>query len=294
MGNGMKVIRIVFTFKKALTNHFFFHFIKRGIGLFYFVVLANLILLTSCNTSNLYQSRRISKISNLSYEIQNNKISENEIKSNFIKDSFLFLNPSICNLLEINYSANIVLQEVFFSCQKLDQIFESRNKDKLFAVILDDTINQLHYWDQKVRNDILQSESLLTQIKDRKLIDSIDSHSMNFINHYFNAKLYNVYLKPSTYRNLYILMLHNLGKEKSNDELILNLYLFGFEKGFFSKQDIFAAISRYLLVSTGKFHFNFDFLFENNKSTDSYQVKYSKEVIKRILSKNEIYGFNNR
>ena len=35
-------------------------------------------------------------------------------------------------------------------------------------------------------------------------------------------------------------------------------------------------------------------LFENIKSTDSYQVKYSKEVVKRILSNNEKYGFNNR
>ena len=89
-------------------------------------------------------------------------------------------------------------------------------------------------------------------------------------------------------------MLHNLGKEKSNDALILNLYLRGFEKGFFSKQEIFAAISRYLWLSTGKLDFNFDFLFENIKSTDRYQVKYSKEVVKRILSNNEKYGFNNQ
>ncbi|MBK7805895.1 MAG: hypothetical protein IPJ51_06300 [Saprospiraceae bacterium] len=231
----------------------------------------------------------------MSYEIANKKIIANEIKSRFASDSLLFLNPSVCNLLENHYSDSLVLHEILLSCQKLDQIFESQNEDKLLATKIGDSINKLHYWDQKVRTDILQFESNNpSQIKDRKLIDSIDAISMNFINHYFKSKFYEVYLKPAIYKDLYILMLHNLGKEKSNDALILNLYLRGFEKGFFSKQEIFAAISRYLWLSTGKLDFNFDFLFENIKSTDSYQVKYSKEVVKRILSNNEKYGFNNR
>jgi hypothetical protein len=168
-----------------------------------------------------------------------------------------------------------------------------KNEAKHIVSKLADTINHLHFWDQKVRNDVLQFESLnLSQIKNRKILDSIDAISMKFI-HDNKVKLYNLHLKPSIYTNLYILMLHNLGKEKANDELILSLYLNGFEKGVYSKQDIFSAIMRYLRVSTGKLDFNFDYLFEKIKSTDSYQIQYSKELINRIISKNEKYSFNN-
>jgi hypothetical protein len=289
----VKLLSMLLTFKSTIQFYFLKHEI--GVSFLHFVIFTNLIFLFSCKTNNLYHNSKISKISFLSYEIANKKIIANEIKSRFASDSLLFLNPYVCNLLENHYSDSLVLHEILLSCQKLDQIFESQNEDKLLATKIGDSINKLHHWDQKVRTDILQFESNNpSQIKDRKLIDSIDAISMNFINHYFKSKFYEVYLKPAIYKDLYILMLHDLGKEKSNDALILNLYLRGFEKGFFSKQEIFAAISRYLWLSTGKLDFNFDFLFENIKSTDSYQVKYSKEVVKRILSNNEKYGFNNR
>ncbi len=103
-----------------------------------------------------------------------------------------------------------------------------------------------------------------------------------------------MYLKPENYNNLNILLLHNLGKQKSTDKIILNLYLRGFERGVYTKQDIFAALVRYLNISKGKLDFNFDFLFEKIKSTDSYQIQYSKEVINRIISENEKYSFKNR
>ncbi len=150
-----------------------------GFSFLHFVILTNLIFLFSCRSTNFYNSDRMSKITVISYELANKKINEKKINSLFLKDSILFLNPSICNLLSNNYSESAVINKILLSCQNLDQIYESKNDAKHIVSELADSINQLHYWDQKVRKEYLQLESNNpAKILNRSVIDSIDSVSL--------------------------------------------------------------------------------------------------------------------
>ena len=102
----VKLLSMLLTFKSTIQFYFLKHEI--GVSFLHFVIFTNLIFLFSCKTNNLYHNSKISKISFLSYEIANKIINANEIKSRFASDSLLFLNPTVCNLLENHYSDSLV------------------------------------------------------------------------------------------------------------------------------------------------------------------------------------------
>jgi hypothetical protein len=192
----------------------------------------------------------------------------------------------MCYSLSRKYSKDIRFEKILNLCNNLDSIYhvyykDSHNESKV--LFLKDTIKKMYHQDQYVRNIAVDSSNEYQNKIRKKRIDSIDNISMEFLLNYYSKKLFKVYLDESTYADLFLLMLHNLGRQKKSDIVIMNLLLIGYEQGHYDKTQIGMALTRYLSITTRKIIINFDFLIEKIKKSDTYQVKYAKEVFAKII-----------
>lgn len=255
---------------------------------FSLLFIAPFMFLSCSSYERLYNSNRISNVRELSHQLENNLITQDEILFKFSADSLLFLNTCICDILNRKYSKYEELEKLIGLCKNVDYIFNLNNKDltsKTKSILIQDSINKLFFSDQLFREVKLESyESIYNPSLNRKSkIDSIDSISMKFLIHYYNKKLFEVYLNSNSYSELFILLIHNIDKRKNTDMVILNLILRGFEKGQFTKSQILFFLMKYTSSSTGKIVLNYDFLLDEISTNDSYQIKLCKQVIKRVI-----------